>query len=154
MNFTELQESLQNLIPDKKITQLSFANILNLTRATVSKRVKTNSEVNISELEAIQEYYNVKLYIRTDDNNTVITVNTFDRQNDTSVDEKSSQFGKRLVELQAKHNFLDREMAKLLDITERTYLALVVGKKQPDLSILNRIKQNFKVSIDYLLYGE
>ena len=62
-------------------------------------------------------------------------------------------FGKRLSALQAKHNLLDREMAKLLDISERHYISVVTGKKEADISILNRIKQNFSVTIDYLLYG-
>lgn len=146
MNFTELQEDLQNLIPNHKITQMSIANVLNLSRQAMNKRVKLNTEVTVSELQAIERYFGIELY--------KTHAYSLERQNDTSVDEKSSQFGKRLVELQAKHNFLDREMAKLLDITERTYLALIVCKKQPDLGILNRIKQNFKVSIDYLLYGE
>lgn len=146
MNFTELQEDLQNLIPNHKITQMSIANVLNLSRQAMSKRVKIGTEVTISELQAIERYFGVKLY-KTD-------AYSLERQNDTSVDEKSSQFGKRLSELQAKHNFLDREMAQLLKISENDYLKLVVGKIQPDLNILNRIKQNFKVSIDYLLYGE
>ena len=146
MNFTELQEDLQNLIPNHKITQMSIANVLNLSRQAMSKRVKFDTEVTISELQAIENYFGVELY--------KTHAYSLERQNDTSVDEKSSQFGKRLSELQAKHNFLDREMAQLLKISEKDYLKLVVGKIQPDLNILNRIKQNFKVSIDYLLYGE
>lgn len=146
MNFTELQADLQNLI-GKSISQAKIGDILATTRSNINQKFNNpKSEVTVSELQKIENYFGVHIYTPK--------IFTFERQNDTTVDEKSSQFGKRLVELQAKHNFLDREMAKLLDITERTYLALVVGKKQPDLGILNRIKQNFKVSIDYLLYGE
>lgn len=146
MNFTELQADLQNLI-GKSISQAKIGDILSTTRSNINQKFNNpKSEVTVSELQKIENYFGVHIYKPQ--------IFTYERQNDTTVDEKSSQFGKRLVELQAKHNFLDREMAKLLDITERTYLALVVGKKQPDLGILNRIKQNFKVSIDYLLYGE
>lgn len=80
--------------------------------------------------------------------------NSGDRQNDADIDEKLSGFGKRLSKLQAQHNFLDKEMAKLLCITERQYVSLVVGSRMPDLETLNRIKQNFKVSVDSLLYGD
>ncbi len=76
------------------------------------------------------------------------------RQNDITIEEKLSGFGKRLSKLQAQHNFLDREMATLLCVTERQYISLVAASKMPDLEILNRIKQNFKVSVDYLLYGD
>lgn len=80
--------------------------------------------------------------------------NTFSRQNDVTVEERCKNFGKRMSRLQEKHNFLDREMAKLLNISEKHYLSLVVGAVMPGLDILNNIKRNFKVSIDYLLYGD
>lgn len=153
MNFIEFQEGLQKLT-NKKITQSDFARILNVGRANISDRIKRNSQVNTLEVEKIQNDLGIKLYIRVDDNSLNVSDNSLERQNDMTVDEKSSQFGKRLSELQAKHNFLDREMAQLLKISEKDYLKLVVGKIQPDLNILNRIKQNFKVSIDYLLYGD
>lgn len=153
MNFVELQEGLQKLT-NRKITQSDFARILNVGRANISDRIKRNSQVNTLEVEKIQNDLGINLYVRVDSADIKISENSGERQNDTSVDEKSSQFGKRLSELQAKHNFLDREMAQLLKISENDYLKLVVGKIQPDLNILNRIKQNFKVSIDYLLYGE
>lgn len=153
MNFVEFQEGLQKLT-NKKITQSDFARILNVGRANISDRIKRNSQVNTLEVEKIQNDLGINLYVRVDSTDIKISDNSGERQNDTSVDEKSSQFGKRLSELQAKHNFLDREMAQLLKISENDYLKLIVGKIQPDLNILNRIKQNFKVSIDYLLYGE
>jgi transcriptional regulator with XRE-family HTH domain len=81
-------------------------------------------------------------------------LNSGNRQNDTSVEEKLSGFGRRLSQLQEQHNFLDREMAILLQVSERQYVSLVAGSKIPDIAVLNKIKQNFKVSIDYLLYGE
>ena len=79
---------------------------------------------------------------------------TWDRQNDTTVLEKFNDFGKRLSELQASHNFLDREMAILLGISEKQYISIVTGRISPTIDILNKIKQNFKISIEYLLYGD
>lgn len=146
MNFSELLEALQKLKHEYKINQMSIAEVLGLSRQTMSKRFQLGTQVTVKELQDIEQYYNVSIYKSN--------AYTQERQNDTQVEQKSSQFGKRLSELQAKHNFLDREMAKLLDITERTYISIVVGKKQPDIGVLNRIKQNFKVSIDWLLYGE
>lgn len=145
MNFNELQAILQNLT-NKKISLAEIGRILGLTRSNISKRAQSKSEVTVSELKKIEEHLGISIYQSG--------VYSGERQNDTAVDEKSSQFGLRLSELQAQHNFLDREMAQLLKISEKDYGRLVVNKIQPDLDILNRIKQNFKVSIDYLLYGE
>ncbi len=83
-----------------------------------------------------------------------IESNSFARQYDASILEKFERFGKRLAAIQAKHNFLDREMAKLLNITEKHYIQLVTGSRKVDINVLNSIKQNFKVSADYLLYGD
>ncbi len=80
--------------------------------------------------------------------------NTFERQNDKNVRYRLSQAGKRLVEIQEKHNFLDREMAKLLNISEKEYLKLVTGEMDFNIDIITNIKQNFVVDIDKLLYGK
>ncbi len=155
MILSEFLPILQKLTDGKtKINQAYLSKALGITTATISDRIKRKSEVTVSELEQIENYANIKIFVRTDDETFSIVENTLERQNDTSVHEKSLQFGQRLVELQAKHNFLDREMATLLKISEKDYLKLVLGKIKPDLEILNCLKQNFKVSIDYLLYGK
>lgn len=153
MLLREFRDTLQKLTK-RKITNEYLGNLYGTSSQNISKRIKNNSEVTVNEVEIAQADCGVVIFSRSDDESLMIINNTFDRQNDTTVDEKSSQFGKRLSELQAKHNFLDREMATLLRISEKDYLKLVVGKSEPDLNILNRLKQNFKVSIDYLLYGE
>ena len=150
MDIVELQNRLQNLIGENiSQTELGIA-MGDLKRQTVHTRIKNGSEVTVSELLNAQKYFGKKFVLFVDEKEP----NTFERQNDTTVNEKSSQFGKRLSLVQEKHNFLDREMAKLLKISEDEYIDLVCGDKEPDLQILNCIKQNFKVSIDYLLYGD
>lgn len=146
MNFIELQEDLQNLISNFKITQMSIANVLNLSRQTMSKRVKLNTEVSVSELQKIENYFGVSLYKSGN--------NSGERQNDTSIPDKVQNFGQRLTEIQDKNEYLDIDMAKLLNISREQYNDIVNGNKTPDLNTLNRIKQCFKISIDWLLYGE
>ena len=80
--------------------------------------------------------------------------NSGERCNIVDIYKKLPTFGKRLSGLQAKHNFLDREMAQLLNISERAYVSLITGARLPDLAIINAIKKNFRISVDYLLYGE
>lgn len=146
MNYIELQTDLQNKI-NKKISRSKISEILGTSRQNLNTKFNNpKSEVSISDLQKIEKYYGITIYKSGN--------NSGERQNDTTVNEKSSQFGKRLSELQAKHNLLDREMATLLKISEIDYIKLVTGKLKPNLDILNRLKQNFKVSIDTLLYGE
>ena len=145
MDISEAIETLHNLT-NARIVKADLARALGVDPAALRRKEIAKIELKPIEIQKLEDYFRIKLVKQQS--------YTGERQNDTSVDEKSSQFGKRLSELQAKHNFLDREMAQLLKISEKDYLKLVVGKIQPDLNILNRIKQNFKVSIDYLLYGD
>ena len=148
---TDYNSVLTRLVFLTKRNNLSNAQIgkpIAVERQAMSGRAERNSKFKPDEIEKIEAAFDVDLSVVS------IIENSGERQNDTKVDEKSSQFGKRVAELQAKHNFLDREMAQLLKISEKEYLKLALGKIPPTLDILNRLKQNFKVSIDQLLYGE
>ena len=52
--------TLQNLT-NAKINQSDIARALNITRATVSARVKTSSQVTVEEIKKLEEVYNVDL---------------------------------------------------------------------------------------------
>lgn len=129
------------------ITHTEIGEIIGLERRAAAARAKRNGKVKPGEVEKIEKYYDIDL------NSIAIVDNSGSRQNDTSLEDKIQNFGKRLSELQAQHNFLDREMATLLKISERDYLKIVTAKNLPNLDILMNIKRNFNVSIDYLLWG-
>lgn len=135
----------------------AFAKKLNIPQTTYLRYETGQRKISADLIIKLVLICNVNpFWLFTGEGNMFINpdINSGERQNDTSVDTKNSQFGKRLSELQAKHNFLDREMSILLKISENDYIKLITGKIKPDLDILNRLKQNFKVSIDYLLYGD
>ena len=131
------------------ITQKGVGEALNFSKGAINNRIIRGGDFKQDEKQRLEDFYGISF-----DDFKEAAPNTFERQNDMTVTEKSSQFGKRLSLIQEKHNFLDREMAKLLKISEDEYIDLVCGDKEPDLQVLNCIKQNFKVSIDCLLYGD
>ena len=71
MYLHELLEQLKNdtkLNNNKKLTSTKLAEILNVTKSTISKRVaKRDSEVTVSELQKIEKALGVSLF--TDENN-------------------------------------------------------------------------------------
>lgn len=81
MKFTDVIRDLQNL-KNTKITQADIANALKKTRANISLRIKNKSEVTISELEIIENYFNVKLFNEIKDVNCNLTNNDFFKQGD------------------------------------------------------------------------
>lgn len=135
----------------------AFSKEADIPYTTFIKYERGERKPSFELLEYLAEVYNVNLnyifsgrgsmFIKPDDN-------TGERQNDTTIQERVSHFGERLGDLQDQHEYLDKDMARLLKISECDYIDLKQGDELPDLDVLNRLKQCFKVSIDYLLYGE
>ena len=145
MNYQELTTILEEKL-QRHVFGAALAEAVQTSRQNMSKKLNNpNVEVSVSDLRKVERAFNVVIY-RTEGYSG-------ERQNDTSLGERLKGFGVRLSEIQEKHNFLDREMATLLKISEKEYIQLVLGKKLPTLEILSAIKQNFKVFIDELLWG-
>ena len=135
----------------------AFAKNLNIPQPTYLRYETGEQKPSGKLIEALVSGCNVNaLWLFTGQGQMFIKPdeNTGERQNDTTVKERVSHFGERLGDLQDQHEYLDKDMAKLLKISEEDYIDLKLGDIEPDLAILNRLKQCFKVSIDYLLYGE
>ena len=115
MIFRELQANLQNLIPDRKISQTDIANVLNMTRANISLRVKNKSEVTVSELQKLERHFGVSLY------KSPLPITLTPKYN-LGIQYDMDNWGKRLLKLQVagqeilaiKTNFSDTNIDWLL----------------------------------------
>ena len=63
-------------------------------------------------------------------------------------------FKERLKELRTKKKMLQRDVAKYLDVTVRTYQYYESGELEPSLEKLVKIADLFEVSTDFLLGRE
>lgn len=152
-----LKKRLQDVRNAYGLSGYAFAKKLNIPQPTYLRYESGEQKPSCKLIEALVVICNVNIkWLYTGQGQMFSPNEEYDwqRQNDTSVYLKVSQFGKRLSELQSTHNLLDREMAKLLGISEYQYIAIITGRRNPDIDILNKIKQNFRISIEYLLYGE
>lgn len=131
------------------ITQKGVGEALNFTKGAINNRIIRGGDFKQDEKKRLEDFYGISF-----NDFKEATPNTFERQNDETVYEKAAQFGKRLNEIQCKHNFLDREMATLLKISEKDYMQLKLGKEKPAFDVLLELKRNFKVNIDWLMFGE
>lgn len=57
----------------------------------------------------------------------------------------------RLRDCRKERNFTQREISIYCDITEKAYQNYELGTHEPKLSIIMRIAEFYKVSIDYLV---
>ena len=116
MLLRDFRDTLQNLTR-RKITNEYLGNLYGTTSQNISKRIKNNSQITVEEVEIAQADWGVTIYARTDAKKISIVDNNGERQNDTTVYERLRKFGDRLTVLQDKHEYLDKDMAKLLKIS-------------------------------------
>lgn len=153
LKLPELLSDLQKFTKEE-ISQTALGIAMgNLKRQTIYTRLNNNSEVTVTELLNAQKNFNVEIYTRTDDPDKNITKNSLIKQNDTSLLEKYETIGERLDLIQDKNNISDSKMSKLLRISEEEYLEIKCGDLEIDTETLFKIKQNFEISIDWLLWG-
>lgn len=60
-------------------------------------------------------------------------------------------FKERLKELRIERNFTQTELAKILNVSQRSVSSWETGFRQPDYETLELIARFFDVSADYLL---
>lgn len=146
MNFSELLDTLQKLKSGYKINQMSIANILGLSRQTMSKRFQMGTEVTVSELQEIEKFFNVSLYKNQTD--------TICEKDNEQVLKNFEHFGARLNEIQGELGYLDKAMARIMGIDEKRYMRIKLGKEDATAEQLARLASKVDVSIDWLIKGE
>ena len=148
MDFNTLLTKLIYLTKRNNISNTEIGIAINVERRAMSGRAERNSKFKPNEIEQIENAFNVKL------SDAFITPNSLEENNDITIPMKVETFGKRLSVIQDKYEYLDKEMAKRLRISEEDYIDLKCGNIEPTFKILVRLKQCFRVSIDWLLFGE
>ncbi len=134
----------------------AFAKKLNIPQPTLLRYENAERKIASNLLKALINVCSINLnWLITGEGSMFIekNKNSLRRQNDENICLKLTQAGKRLVKIQEKHNFLDKEMAQLLKISEKEYIKLIMGELDFNIYILANLKQNFEVDIDELLFG-
>lgn len=152
MDINKLQYTLQNLT-NKKISLSDIARALDVSRSNISLRAKNNSEVTVSELETVQNYFGVRIFVLTSDNNFILSSNTNERIKDDSIVEKYELFGHRLSDIQDNLEYLDKDMAKLIGISEDRYRKIKLGKIEITGIELAKLAGRVDISLDKLIKG-
>ena len=150
MEYSDFYGRTIILTKRNNLTHAEIADFIGKEKGAIFARASRNSKINDIEIEKVEDKLGIKL------SDISISNNSGERR-EKAIDTKKSaeRFGRRLFDqVQVKNNLSNREMAKLLGLYEEEYIDLAYGSKEPNMRILNNIKANFEVSIDYLLYGE
>ncbi len=130
--------------------QQSFADKLSIDVRKLRSYLYETKNVPLNFLISLNEILNVNI-------NWFITGkgNMFDNvQNNLTLQNIISKFSTRLNEIQEKTNLSDNDFSKVLNLEKDEYLEFKNGDRKPNLKILNALKQNFNLSIDWLLYDD
>ena len=71
----------------------------------------------------------------------------------STFDFETELFGERLLQLIKANNLTQATFAEVLCVSPSFINNLIKGKKKPGTEFLKRIKRNFEVNIDWLLFG-
>lgn len=140
-----IQAQLRDLTK-AEIKQSDIAKALNVGKANISLRIKNKSKLTYDEIKKIEAYFNVSVYTSP--------VNSLERYFDSNRTISPKGCGTRFLEIQTKNNISVRQFAGILDISEDDLLNIISGNKLPDWKTISNLKQNFRVSLDWLIYGE
>lgn len=146
MNINELFEELKKR--NISLSGRAISQIWGMAEETFSKKKKTGTQIKQKNIMQLEDALGIKLIGDTPNNNTL------DRCYDDKIDHKIDGIGNRLLELKDKNNMSDLKLAALLDISESELTSIITGKTLPDWRVIKNLKQNFKISIDWLLFGE
>ena len=58
----------------------------------------------------------------------------------------------RIKELREDNDILQKDIAKILGISQRNYSYIETGKTTPPIDILKKLAKYYETSIDYILY--
>ncbi len=101
----------------------------------------------------LHDVYNININWLLTNNGAVFNCKNDLKSTKNDIHNRVDTFFHRLRELQTTNKLLDKDIAKIMNISEKRYLSISLGKEPPTLKELNKIKENFNVDIDWILYG-
>ena len=148
MNINELLEELTKR--NIALSGRAISKIWGMDETSFSKKKKAGTQIKQKNVIQLEAALGIKLFQNKNDENT----NTLERQFDKNIETKRKNCGIRILEIKNKNNLSDIQMAGILNVSVNDLMKIITGEIQPNIEMLDNIKQNFKVSIDWLLYGE
>lgn len=142
MNYNELLNSLQKLIKDRTLRQVDIARALDTSKSNISQKFINNSEVTVSELLKVQDYFGVKIYVKNNEGAGMHPLAQY------------KTFGERLNYLMGENNLTVEKLSELSGIAESTIEKLGLDKIEPDLKTAKKLKGIFHISLDLLIDGD
>lgn len=132
----------------RRITFAEIGRALILSRSNISLRIKNKSEITLSEVKKIQDYIGINIFVRIDGTKH-ISSHTFERIKNDDVLKNYNFIGFKLTIIQDKLDYLDKDMAKILNMSEERYVHIKIGKIELTIKDIFRLISRVDVSLDW-----
>lgn len=137
------------------ISAVDFSNNFDIPYRTYQSYERGERNISFEKLAQIVQTYNFNLYfiffgerpIFTHQHTNLRVINTIYLEN-------FKKCGHRIIKLQEKNDLSNKEMANIMGVSEGTYMKICAGNATPNERELNRLKENFDVDMDWLMYGD
>ena len=144
-----------------------FRKSLNMTVDELSQNVEVKSRTiggyERGEREPSIEYMNKLINLYSLNTNWLINGsgsmllkanNSLTKVNNYRAVENFKKCGHRIIQIQEKNDLTNKEMAKIMGVSEGTYMKICAGNDTPNEKELNKLKENFDIDMDWLMYGD
>ncbi len=147
MIYSEILAKLIYLTKRNDITHVEIGKCINAEKGAITARSKRNSKFKPSEIEQIEAAFDVNL------KDAQITTNSFMpiQKQTLSKEESLEAIGRRLSLIQEELGYLDKAMARLMNIDETRYIKIKLGKNEATIGELIDLTSKVDVSLDWLI---
>lgn len=149
-------QRLQEFRKKLNITVDELSQNVDVKSRTIGGYERGEREPSFEYIDKLVKFYslNVNWLITGDGFWFAKNQNSLKKRNNFTVQENFKKCGHRIIKLQEKNDLSNKEMAKIMGISEGTYMKICAGNDTPNEKELNRLKENFDVDMDWLMYGD
>ncbi|MCY7083790.1 helix-turn-helix domain-containing protein [Streptococcus oralis] len=145
----KFHEKLKVLRKEKRLTQKSLSNMLNISQGAYAQWENGKREPNFEKLSLLACIFDVSI--------DFLLSEYLEMSKETYLklkEEKKNLFSVRLKELRLQHGFSQEELAEQIGIKQNSYSDWENGKCKPNYEKLEKIADFFGVSLDWLFGRE
>jgi transcriptional regulator with XRE-family HTH domain len=151
-----MHERLKFFFTTNNIKSSFVADSLSISRQQMSNILAGRGNFTYQQLTRFSNLTHINLHwLLTGVGQMMITcTNSLEKAENNDFINDYNKWGSRLSLLQDKNGLSNNDMADIMGVLETQYLTYLLSKKPPKVTELTKLKKNFDVDIDWLLYGK
>lgn len=132
-----------------------FAEKFDIPYRTYQSYEREERNIPYEKLTQIVQYFNINLnWLFFNKKPIFLKEYSLNKCINNEIHNRFKKCGHRIIKLQEKNDLTNKEMAKIMGVSEGAYMKICAGNYTPNEKELNKLKENFDVDMDWLMYGD